>query len=655
MVERAKISAILVFVTIALVGCAQSHQPAAPVAAAAPVPAAPAVSVSEDATSFTLSNGIVSAHVSKTSGDLTALEYNGVEILTDKSGHAGAYWSHDASGGVQTLTHITIDPKANGGEHGEVSVKGISGGKKMGHPAGGTADGDFPADIEIRYSLGRGDSGVYTYCILDHLPEYPAGSIGEARFCAKLAAMFDWLQVDARRNKYYPREEPGEDKYVYTAVQSQNLAYGWSSSTQQIGAWIVNPTIEYLSGGPTKVEFLCHRDTTQVQAPCILNYWRSSHYGGASLAVAAGERWTKVIGPFLIYVNSGGDPQTLWHNALAQAVKETGKWPYDWVSSVDYPSKSQRSGVSGQFVLDDPLMPGGARFAGSMTVGLTGPEWMAPALGTRSAHRITWQTDAKYYQFWTKTTDQSGHFTISNVRPGHYVLHAYADGVLSEFSRADIQVDPGGKPVDLGSIEWSPVRRGREIWTIGIPNRTATEFTYGDRYFEPDTQLQYPKLFPNDVRFVVGQSDPAKNWYFEQIPHNTDPNARVSPFRGVPGNGRATPYTIVFDMPSAPTGKATLRFAFCTASANTLQISVNDTAAGTLDGLNFNADSTITRHNIQGIWFEREFSFPATLMKQGSNTITLTLPAGPINGGFIYDCVRLELDDGTQRSAGANG
>ena len=126
---------------------------------------APAVTVEEDANAFTLHNGTVTARVSKRSGDLTSLRYKGAEVLTDKSGHAGAYWSHDTTGGQRTVTRVTIDPKSNGGERGEVSVQGISGGAKMGHGPGAAAGGDFPADIEIRYSLGRDDSGVYTYCI----------------------------------------------------------------------------------------------------------------------------------------------------------------------------------------------------------------------------------------------------------------------------------------------------------------------------------------------------------------------------------------------------------------------------------------------------------------------------------------------------------
>src|SRR5262245_7084840 len=85
------------------------------------------VTVEEDPSSFTLSNGIVITRVSKRSGDLISLQYKGLETLSDKSGHAGGYWSHDATGGIETITKVTIDPRKTGGARGEVSVKGISG------------------------------------------------------------------------------------------------------------------------------------------------------------------------------------------------------------------------------------------------------------------------------------------------------------------------------------------------------------------------------------------------------------------------------------------------------------------------------------------------------------------------------------------------
>jgi rhamnogalacturonan endolyase len=235
---------------------------------------APLVTVAEDAESFTLANGIMTARILKSNGDIRSLTYKGVEIFTDRSGHAGGYWSHDVTGGKEIVTKVTIDPAKNDGERAEVSVKGISGGIKMGHGPGAAPDGDFPADIEIRYALGRGDTGVYTYCVFDHKPEYAAATMTEARFAVKLADFFDWMSIDEHRNKHYAETIRGEDKYVYTALQSENRAFGFSSTTRKLGFYIVNPTIEYLSGGPTKPEFLCHRDTTPTQAPVVLNYWR---------------------------------------------------------------------------------------------------------------------------------------------------------------------------------------------------------------------------------------------------------------------------------------------------------------------------------------------------------------------------------------------
>jgi rhamnogalacturonan endolyase len=40
--------------------------------------------------------------------------------------------------------------------------------------------------------------------------------------------------------------------------------------------------------------------------------------------------------------------------------------------------------------------------------------------------------------------------------------------------------------------------------------------------------------------------------------------------------------------------------------------------------------------------------FDASLLKQGDNVLTLTVPAGPVNNGVIYDYLRLELDEAAQ-------
>jgi rhamnogalacturonan endolyase len=58
----------------------------------------------------------------------------------------------------------------------------------------------------------------------------------------------------------------------------------------------------------------------------------------------------------------------LWKDAKERAEKEKSIWPFDWVNGVDYPHKDQRSAVSGQLVLNDPLMPGGSKYAGKIMV-----------------------------------------------------------------------------------------------------------------------------------------------------------------------------------------------------------------------------------------------------------------------------------------------
>jgi rhamnogalacturonan endolyase len=370
--------------------------------------------------------------------------------------------------------------------------------------------------------------------------------------------------------------------------------------------------------------------------------------------VKEGEAYKRVVGPFMIYVNSGEDPQAMFKDARAQAEKESKKWPYAWVPVPEYAAKT-RSEVSGQIVINDPLAPD-AKMNGKMMVGLTAEPWQMtpPPAAARAGgppppqpqpRLIDWQTDAKNYQYWNPGDSSTGKFTVPAVRPGKYVLRAFADGIMGEFAKADIVVPEGGKPVDLGKIEWKPVRKGKQLWQVGIPNRTATEFAGGDHYWDPETKINYAKLFPEDVNFVIGKSDPAKDWYYEHIPHNVDPNARVVPFSGVQTSvpGKATPYKITFDLPQAQNGRAILRIAFCTSSARSLGVAVNDQPVGEFTGLP--NDSTITRHGIQGIWFERELTFDASTLKAGTNTLTLTIPSGNVNNGVIYDVVRLEVDD----------
>ena len=699
--------------------------PAGRAAGAAPAAAKPEVnapvSVTDNGRAWTLDNGIVKATINKTNGDLESLIFKGLETMGHEQGRAG-YWEQDpsaaaASGGLSQS--ITIDPAKNGGERAEVAVKGVTGGTVMltpGAPGGGTQ-----CDLEVRYAMGRGESGIHAYAIFSHPAAYRAMGVGESRFITKINQTFDWISVDADRNllECAPRDwgtgvvvhakeqrimsqgvyrNSVEHKYSYTAVQYRIPAYGWSSTKDHIGIWFINPSIEYLSGGASKQELVCHFGDNDNPDPIILDYWRGTHYGGGAICqINAGEEWSKVIGPIFVYCNALANPRVpsqtdldtlaatagnptvpaawednataLWQDALNQAKKEKARWPYDWVNGVDYPHKDGRGTVIGQIVLNDP-QAASTRLT-NLTVGLAHPDYGGGGRGGRGGGRmVDWAHDAKFYQFWNDGSED-GKFTISNVRPGIYTLHAFADGVLGEYTNYDITVT-AGKTLDLGKLEWKPVRYGKQVWDIGYPDRTGGKFYKGDggNYWLWGWGLRYPLLFPNDVTYTIGKSDYRKDWFFQQTPHSEstawiNPDAKdpanqrfgwvkaeslatypqtdtTGPWR-IYGRGRATTWTIKFNMDKTPKGQAALRVALAGADGGGgLAVAVNGKSAGAIrpaatNALHYNTDKSV--------WQERTLEFDATLLKEGENEMQLTVPAGELTSGVVYDYLRLELNE----------
>jgi len=707
------------------------------------------VTITDNGATWTLDNGIVRATVAKRSGQMSSLIYLPKATAADLAppvGPRGGFgggpnaglrgsgnWEEDpsATAAIGGLTQtVTIDPTKNGGERAEVSVKGVTGGQvplSVGSP--GQANGTSNIDLEIRVSLGRGESGIYTYAIFSHPAAYGPTSIGESRFILSVNRDFDWISVDADRNMlecaptdwgtgvvvhakeqrimskgYY--QNSVEHKYSYSAVQYKTPAYGWSSTANHLGIWFINPTTEYLSGGASKQELDCHFGDNANPPPILLDYWRGTHYGrNTQCAIAAGEEWSKVIGPIFVYVNAldsfqtpsqadmdtlaatAGNPTVpaawkdnataLWQDALSQAKMEKAKWPYDWVNGVDYPHKNERGTVTGQLVLNDPLAPQPATTKlPHLTVGLAHPDYPGTGPGYM-ANTVDWTRDAKYYEFWNDGTED-GKFTIAEVRPGNYTLHAFADGVLGEFAQANITV-AAGKTLDLGKIEWKPVRYGKQLWDIGYPNRDASEFYKGDgdNYWLWGWNLRYALLYPNDLTYTIGKSDYHKDWFFEEVPHALDlsfvtPSAKdpanqrfgwvkaesldqypQTDQRGpwaVYGRGRATTWTIKFNVDKAVKGSAVLRVALAGADGgggggsmgSGLEVAVNGHDVGTIVPMGTNA---IRYNTTKGVWQEINYTFDATLLKPGENQMTLTVPGGDLQSGVVYDYLRLELNE----------
>ena len=704
----------------------------------------PPVSVLDEGRAYTMSNGYITVKIDKRTGDLISLKTPktitpGIELMGYRSGHHAGYWEQSPAQAAREVASVTIDPANVKGDRAEVSVKGFSDGKSIlgQNPTAAGQGGGLIADLEIRYTLERGAHGLYTYAVFTHQDTYPAGSVGESRFGFKLAGdVFDWLSIDEQRNALMPTGKDwdsatdlnmkesrrlttgiykgrAEHKYDYSADQFKLPAFGWSSTSQKVGLYIINPSFEYLSSGPLHFELTGHIDDGDGGDPTLLDYWRGTHYGGSELNFAANEFWTKVVGPIFIYVPTGSDPKSLFIDANKKAKQEQAHWPYAWVKGVDYPGSDSRATVNGRMLLVDPQAPSD-KFS-NLLVGLSFPDqaevprqqrridtmalvttqpdmqpgkvaldakpltlqtftiesgvrlqvdtsqplkqsnpptsnskranrgtYVPPRSGARNGFNyqpqtINWQNDAKHYEFWTNGSED-GSFTISNVRPGVYQLHAISDGILGAFNAsATITISPGQK-LDLGTLEWHPTHFGQQIFQVGIPNRSAKEFYKGDDHWHWGMYIEYAKYFPNDVNFTVGKSDPAKDWYIYHVPHDIDfkPDGR--------DQGRATPWIINFTMPpDVPTmGKATLRFGISGSSVRSLGISVNGKEVGPFTDIS-GGGANMIRDGIEGTWVERDFQFDASLLMPGQNRIVLTVPAGGVANGICYDVIRLEV------------
>jgi rhamnogalacturonan endolyase len=661
-------------------------------AGAAPVIAKPAatapVTITDNGTTWTMDNGIVKLTILKASSGIQSLVYHGVTV-------AGGHENWEQVPARPATPSITIDPASNGGQRGEVAIKGASSGR---------------IDIEVRYTMERGVSGFYTYAQYIHPAANATAGFGENRFILEsMNPTFDWLSVDKDRNQLMITDQDlrsgtvihakeqriiaagnyknsVEHKYTYCGLMYRLPAYGWSSTKDHIGVYFINPTTEYIGGGAEKMDLVCHMSGT------LLDYWTSGHYGGgAGNSVPQGQDWTKVVGPIFVYLNALESPKdpsqaeldtlaatqgnptvpatlhdnslALWNDAMAKAKEVEAAWPFDWVSGVDYPHKSERGNVTGQVVLNDPQAA--STKLPNLTIGLAHPDYTGTggAFANRSGNGnlVTWQHDGNYYEFWNQG-NEDGTFKITNVRPGKYTLHAFADGVLGEYAKTDITVE-AGKDIDLGKLDWKPVRNGKQVWEIGYPSRNGGEFFKGDEYWRWGWGMRYALLFPNDIVYTVGKSDWHKDWFFEEVPHATnlgfvnpaakDPANQAFGWVNLPtapgqdmwrdwGRGRETTWTVKFNLDHAPKGTATLRVSLGGADSTTLTIGVNGQTAGSIRPVSTNA----LRYNTdRGVWREYSQPFNGTFLKAGENEMTLTVPAGDLTSGVCYDYLRLELDE----------
>ncbi|CAH2079161.1 unnamed protein product, partial [Thlaspi arvense] len=590
-------------------------------------------------------NGLIQVTFSNPFGLITGIKYKGFDnVLNDQiknRGYWDVYWYEP---GQKALADYFIGTKFDiinqTSEHIEISFSRTWNISQRGSIA--------PLNVDKRYIIRSGVSGVYMYAVLERLKGWPAVNMDETRNVFKLnTTKFDFMVVSDNRQKIMPSpadrdtndgrasplayKEAVDDKYMYSMEDKDNKVHGWISSDQRVGFWMITPSNEFRVCGPVK------QDLTSHLGPTVLSMFASVHYAGKDMntTYTSEEPWKKVFGPVLVYLNSASSHNLLWADAKRQMLAEVQSWPYDFVKSVDYPLYHQRGTVKGQLFVMDRYKSKSKLYGGFAFVGLA-----------ISGEAGSWQTESKGYQFWTQA-DKMGRFTIANVRPRNYSLYAWVPGFIGDYKyERNITITPGGE-INVGRIVYEPPRNG----TIGVPDRTAAEFNIPDpdpalftrldlNYSNPPQDRfrqyglldRYSVLYPReDLVYVAGVSDYKK----------------IGSMHINAGNGTLVPTTwrIVFNLKAVnQTGNYTLRMALAAASNADLYVRVNEAnSKPTFTTGLIGRDNAIARHGIHGLYRLYNIDVLGKLLRVGNNTIFLNQDRNSSSGtGVMYDYLRLK-------------
>ena len=593
-----------------------------------------------------VSNGLITIEFDKSNGTIVSLSKGTVELTGKHDMYFDMDWTW-APGGLQkkldagaTRANVlhSFAPRWVHASAGDTEYRLASHDEGHAHICfANPAEHASPIDVEVHYVLRRGDSGFYCYVVNRRKKDEAPLVYVQSRYVMRIRdGIFNQKAVPPDRigNKLFSAEEMGkshqyadaerfpdgsvETKYDWSVYEGNQHVYGITGSG--LGLWVISASSEYVNGGPTKQNLSVEENEVSI---VLLRMFQSAHFGSGSLFFDRGEDWSKVYGPFFVYLNAAEDFDALWADAKKRAEREVDAWPHSWVRHELYPL--QRGTVRGRLRITDGSSPDGA--------------WVILA-----APAPDWQYQGKGYIFWAQA-DGDGNFEIPKVRPGRYSLYATVSGVMDEFRLDDIRVD-AGSAADLGTLRWRPLSYGRRVWQIGVPDRSGREYRHGDDFHHWGLWLKYPEEFPDDVNFTIGVSTERRDWNY------------VHPAVLTPaGTYRFPVWRIHFEMPEAPAyGQAVLRMPLAEVTSYgldqlvTLKVSVNGTEVSRFT--EYGDDSGVNRSTIQGLYRDRTVCFDAGLLQKGKNTIALTYDAkqrsSPLEGwplvSVVYDCLRLEIN-----------
>jgi rhamnogalacturonan endolyase len=425
-----------------------------------------------------------------------------------------------------------------------------------------------------------------------------------------------------------------------------------SQDGSTFGAWLVHNTRETYYGGPL------HSDL--VVDGIVYNYMVAGHHGAPVPNITHG--FDRTWGPQYYYFNKGG-PETSLDELRADASQYAdSEWNAEFYDSI------------AQHVPNFAPSTRRVTFEGKVDL----PKGSKRPIIVLSENKQDFQLNVfntSSLQYWAEI-DASGTYRIPRVVHGTYRVTIYADGIFGWFIQDDVKISNCHKGQDFS---WSEESSGTEIWRIGIPDKSAGEYRHG---YAPDTskslqpeqyriywaQYDYPKEFPDGVKFHVGQSSEAQDLNYI---HWSFFPSKANHLRSEPYYENVNNWTVTFDLEKEQLGDAST-------ATFTVQIAGTKTANGNnkwalLDHPYSNLPWTV---NVNGVYeetwkipywrsgscgvrsavacqnIEHKFAFPTSNLKEGVNEFILSLPfnASSIETALLpealyvqYDALRLEI------------
>lgn len=547
------------------------------------------VLLTDQGQTVTLSNGVVSFVIAKNNAAIHDMRLGTSDNLAGK----GAYFAVANSGGHDggDIHDAAYEIVRQSPDRVELSFDA-----PVGH-----------VHFDQHYILRRGDPGFYVFVIMRHFRSEPPEVNGQVRWsCYLNPRLFNYhLATDSEQGPipdirnavkvtdatYRLSDGSIYTKYNYCSYIEEDDVHGECGQGKgSYGAFIVMGGKDYLQA-PTKQEITVH------QGPIIHRFLVSGHFEPRGLARQAitGD-WTKLCGPWMVYLNKGDSPKEIWRDAKNRSAAEQAQWPYQWMANADYPLK--RADVIGSLVLYHDNRPAAGAL---MVLGAASPDWQVQTLGYLSSAR----------------SGDDGRFRLKNVRPGLYTLYAVIPGVSDMYRRDNVRV-ADGETLDLGTIHFTPAFYSARLWEIGSMNWKATGFKFSDQPRQYGLEHQVPA----NLDYAIGKSQPAQDWYFAQAK---------------PGN-----WNIHFNVDKLFGGQAILTLGIAGQTSNpTLRVLLNGNEVGGYSGGN---SSALYRCAILGSSYHETkiIRFPSSLLQKGDNVVTLNLGN---RGAIHYDGVKLEVDD----------